>query len=83
MTKRFALITALFLLTAGPAFAHHCPLDAEAIGHALVALDVSDDVQADVMALRDKGMTEHYAGNHAAAETTLAKAIRLLLNNAK
>lgn len=83
MTKRLALIAAALLFTAGPALARHCPLDAEAVGHALLTLDVSDEVQAEVMALRDKAMVEHYAGDHAAAETDLAKAMRLLLFNAK
>ncbi len=83
MTKTLALAAATMLLTATPAFAHHCPMDAAAIDHALGVLNVSADVKAKATALKDKGMTEHKAGDHAAAETTLAEAMRLLLNNAQ
>jgi len=74
---------ATLLLTASPAFAHHCPKDAAAIDHALGVLTVSNEAKTQVTALKDKGMSEHKAGNHAAAETTLAEAMRPLLNNAK
>ncbi len=83
MTKKLALVAATLLLTASPAFAHHCPKDAAAIDHALGVVSVSDEVKAQVTALKDKGMTEHKAGDHAAAETTLAEAMRLLLNSAQ
>ncbi len=83
MLNKFALATAVMLATATPALAHHCPLDAAAIDHALGVMSVSPDIKAQVTALRDKGMTEHEAGDHAAAETNLAEAMRLLLNNMK
>ena len=83
MLNKFALATAAMLLTATPALAHHCPLDAAAIDHALSIVSVGDDVKAQVTTLKDKGMAEHKAGDHAAAETTLAEAMRLLLNNVK
>jgi hypothetical protein len=81
MLNKFALATAAMLLTVTPALAHHCPMDAAAIDHALMVASVGDDVKAQVTALKDKGMAEHKAGDHAAAETTLAEAMRLLLNS--
>ena len=81
MLNKFALAAAAMLLTATPALAHHCPMDAAAIDHALTVANVGDDVKAQVTALKDKGMAEHNAGDHAAAETTLAEAMRLLLNS--
>ncbi len=83
MVKTYALATAVLLALASPALAHHCPMDAAAIEHGLSVLSVSDDVKAQVTALKDKGMAEHNAGDHAAAETTLAEAMRMLLNSAK
>ena len=83
MLKRTALATALVLLAATPAFAFHCPKDAAAIEHALSVLAVGDDVKAQVTALKDKGLAEHNSGDHGAATTTLAEAMRLLLNSVK
>ena len=74
-----AASAALFLM-ASPAFAHHCPMDAAAIDAALSKVSVSDTVKASVIALRNKGMAAHDAGNHAEAEAALAEAMRQLLN---
>ena len=83
MLKKTVLATALVFLAVTPALAHHCPKDAAAIDHALSMVIVDDGVKAEVTALRDKGMAEHKAGDHASSETTLAEAMRLLLNNIK
>lgn len=83
MLKQTVLATALVLLAATPAFAFHCPKDAAAIDHALGAVSVGDDVKAQVTALKDKGLAEHNSGDHGASQTTLAEAMRLLLNSVK
>jgi hypothetical protein len=77
---RIATVAAatLFLMTA-PAFAHHCPLDAAAIDAALAKMDISDELKAEVVALKDEGMTLHEAGNHEESEHKLAEAMRKLL----
>ncbi len=72
-----ALLASAFLAT--PAFAHHCPLDAQAIDTYLAKASVGEKLKAEVVALKDKGMAEHNAGDHAAAEATLAEAMRKLL----
>jgi len=81
MIRKTLLAGAALALFATPALAHHCPLDAKAIDAGLVkAANLTAAQKAEIMALRDKGMAEHNAGNHAAAETTLAEAMRKLLN---
>ena len=79
---RATALAAATMLFAAPAFAHYCPMNAEAIDAGLAAIDVSDEVRAEVETLRDQGMEQHEAGDHAASEATLAEAMRLLLNNA-
>lgn len=66
---------------ASPAIAFHCPKDAAAIDHGIEVLDVSADVKAQAKELRDKGMEQHEAGNHAESVNSLAEAMRLLLNS--
>ena len=76
------LIVALSLmLSSGAAFASHCPADAKAIDEGLAKVTLSDEIKAQVTALRDKGMSEHNSGDHSAAEKSLAEAMRLLLTN--
>ena len=81
--KHIILAGAAALLLASPAYAMHCPQDAAAIDHALGALEVSDEVRAEVQALRDEGMELHEAGNHEESEDTLSEAMRTLLQAAE
>ncbi|HUF57382.1 MAG TPA: hypothetical protein VMM55_12560 [Thermohalobaculum sp.] len=81
MIRSTMLAGAALLLAVAPAYASHCPADAEAIDAGLAAIEVSDEVRAEVESLRDEGMEQHEAGDHAAAEAALAEAMRLLLNN--
>ena len=81
MMTRMLLAGAAALLIAGPAYAKHCPMDAAAIDHALGVMNVSDEVKAEVQALRDEGMEQHEAGNHEEAEDTLSEAMRTLLQS--
>ena len=83
MIRKTLIAAAVLGFLATPALASHCPKDAAAIDHALSILKVSDKVKTDVNALRDKGMAEHKAGKHGDAETTLAEAMRMLLNAVK
>lgn len=83
MIKRTLLAGAAALLIATPAYAFHCPKDAEAIDQGLNTLNVSDEVKSEVMSLRDKGLEQHEAGNHKEAVDTLAEGMRMLLTNAK
>lgn len=83
MITRILVAGAAALLIASPAYAFHCPKDAAAIDHALSVMSVPADVKSDVTALRDKGMAEHAAGNHADAVNTLAEAMRKLLMSAE
>ena len=69
---------AVFLL-AGPALAGHCPEDAAAIDAAIDKINVSDDERTEIIALRDRGMELHEAGDHAESEAALAEAMRRLL----
>ncbi|GGB80684.1 hypothetical protein GCM10011352_02980 [Marinobacterium zhoushanense] len=77
-----ALATALCALAlSAPAFASHCPVDAKSIDAALTKMELSDEVKAEVQALRDEGMKQHEAGKHHDAEKTLAQAMRMLLDS--
>jgi hypothetical protein len=73
-----AAVAALFLMSAS-ALANHCPQDAAAIDAALAKVEISDEVRAEVVALRDQGMELHEAGNHEESERVLAEAMRTLL----
>ena len=81
MTRLGMLTGAAALFVATPALAFHCPKDAAAIDHALGVLEVSDEVKAEAMDLRDQGMQQHEAGNHAEAVDSLTAAMRLLLTS--
>ena len=82
MLKKTALAAVLLAFTAAPALASHCPLDAKAIEAGLAKSSLSDAKKAEIEALKEEGMAQHTAGDHRAAEATLAKAMReLLLGN--
>lgn len=81
--KKIALITAVLALAATPALASHCPKDAAAIDAALAKVELSESDRQTVTELRDRGMQLHEAGDHDAAEETLAEAMRTLLMGIK
>ena len=74
----FALILMSF---SAVTMAGHCPADAKAIDDGLAKATLTDEIKAQVVALRDKGMSEHDAGDHGSAVNTLAEAMRILLTN--
>jgi hypothetical protein len=80
MIKKTALAAAFLALTAAPALAAHCPKDAAAIEAALAkATNLSDAQKAEITELKEQGMSQHNAGDHRAAEATLAEAMRKIL----
>ena len=76
---RILLAGALSILLAAPAFAGSCPLMIKEIDAALESNTSLSAEQVDqVKALRDKGETEHLAGNHADSVATLQEAKDIL-----
>ncbi|MBV1788219.1 hypothetical protein KQ940_09145 [Marinobacterium sp. D7] len=69
------------VVLSSPALASHCPMDAKSIDAALTKMALSDEVKAQVQALRDEGMKLHEAGKHQDAEKSLAQAMRMLLDS--
>jgi len=79
MRKLFSVLTALFLLTAGAAWANQCPTMMKAIDDKLAAKPtLSKDVSDKVTKLRADGEAAHKAGKHADAEKALGEAKKLL-----
>ena len=80
MVRMIVLGAATSLFLASPAFAGHCPKDAAAIDAYLERVDVDEAVEVEVIALKEKGMELHNAGNHGESEAALAEAMRKLLS---
>ena len=81
MIKHSLAAAALVIGFATPAFAFHCPLNGKAIDAGLAASSIPAGVKSEIEALKDKGLGQHNDGDHESAQTTLAEAMRLLLNN--
>ncbi len=81
MTVRSLLAATLLVAFSTPALAFHCPADVNAIDNALPKSDLTAPQKAEVMKLRDEGEALHKAGDHQDAVNTLAKAMRIILNN--
>lgn len=79
MIRNILMATVVSFALATPAMAAHCPKDAAAIDAYLAKMSVSDTLKAEVIALKDKGMELHSAGNHRESEAVLADAMRKLL----
>ncbi len=78
--KRLAIAIVIFFFSSA-AFAFHCPADAKAIDAGLAKANLSDDKISEIMKLRDQGLEQHGTGDHKGSVDTLAKAMRMLLNN--
>ena len=76
--KKLVLAAVLTAALAGPAFAGKCPSIMAKIDEALKTATVDDATKAKVMALYDKGKTEHESGDHAASVADLDAALKLL-----
>jgi hypothetical protein len=79
MRKLTSMLTALFLLTAGAAWANSCPTQMKAIDAKLATKPaLSKDVADKVAQLRADGEAFHKAGKHAESEKALGEAKKLL-----
>jgi hypothetical protein len=79
MRKLTSILTALFLLMAGTAWANQCPTMMKAIDDKLATNPtLSKDVSDKVKKLRADGETAHKAGKHAESEKALGEAKKLL-----
>ena len=77
-----SLLAAAFVVAfSAPALAFHCPADVKAIDNALPKSNLTATQKAEVMKLRDEGEAQHNAGKHQESVNTLAKAMRIILNN--
>ena len=77
-----SLLAAAFVAAfSAPALAFHCPADVKAIDNALPKSNLTATQKAEVMKLRDEGEAQHNAGKHQESVNTLAKAMRMILNN--
>ncbi len=71
----------VMLFLSSSAFAFHCPADAKAIDAGLAKAKLTEEQKSEITKLRDKGLEQHNAGDHKAAEDTLSEAMRKLLND--
>ena len=79
MRKLASMLTALFLLMAGTAWANQCPTMMKAIDAKLATKPgLSKDVSDKVTKLRAEGEAAHKAGKHAESEKALGEAQKLL-----
>lgn len=76
-----AVAVAVSFAASAPAEAFYCPKNVKAIDSALSKSMLSADQKSKVKGLRDKGLAQHKAGNHKESVTSLAEAVRIILNN--
>lgn len=76
--KKLVLAAAMTLALSAPAFANQCPTLMNKINEAMKTASLDDATKTKVMDLYNKGKAEHEAGDHAASETDLNAALKLL-----
>ena len=76
--KKFILAAAMIAVLAMPALAKQCPSLMKRVDEAMATTQVDEATKTKVMALYEKGKTEHAAGEHAASEADLNEALKLL-----
>ena len=81
MITRSLIAAAILVVFSAPALAFHCPADVKAIDNALPKSSLTAAQKTEVMKLRDEGEAQHNAGKHQDSVNTLAKAMRIILNN--
>ena len=81
MITRSLIAAAILVAFSAPAMAFHCPADVKAIDNALPKSSLTAAQKTEVMKLRDEGEAQHNAGQHQDSVNTLAKAMRIILNN--
>ena len=81
MIKRSLLAIVILMAFSAPAFAFYCPSNVRAIDENAAKANLSAAERAEVKALRDEGLRLHEGGDHQAAVTELAKAMRILVEH--
>ncbi len=81
MITRSLIAAAILVAFSVPALAFHCPADVKAIDNALPKSSLTAAQKTEVMKLRDEGEAQHNAGQPQDSVNTLAKAMRIILNN--
>ena len=81
MIGRSFLAAAFLVAFTAPALAFHCPADVKAIDAGLSKSNLSSAKATEIKKLRDQGQSQHKAGQHKEAVDTLAKAMRMVLND--
>jgi len=81
MYTRTLAAAAVLVMLSSPALAFYCPADAGAIDNALSKVSLSAAKMSEVKQLRDQGMSQHDSGQHTEAVSTLAQAMRIILND--
>ena len=76
--KKLIITAALIAALATPALAKQCPSLMKKVDEAMATTQVDEATKTKVMALYEKGKTEHAAGEHAASEADLNEALKLL-----
>ena len=76
--KKLIITAALIAALATPALANQCPSLMKKVDEAMATTQVDEATKTKVMALYEKGKTEHAAGEHAASEADLNEALKLL-----
>lgn len=76
--KKLILAAAMIAVLATPALAKQCPSLMKKVDEAMATTQADEATKTKVMALYEKGKTEHAAGEHAASEADLNEALKLL-----
>ena len=77
--KSIIIVTAAVVAISSPAFAKHCPKDANIVSEAMSkATELSEKKMSLIKALYDMGVANHKSGNHADAITVLHAATIIL-----
>ncbi len=77
--KRILVAAAVVVAMTSPAFAKHCPKDAEIIDQSIgKATGLTKMQMTEVKALRDKGVALHKSGKHGEAIKALHAATKIL-----
>ena len=76
--KKLIITAVLIAAFATPALANQCPSLMKKVDEAMATTQVDEATKTKVMALYEKGKTEHAAGEHAASEADLNEALKLL-----
>ena len=74
-----AVALAVSSIAWSPAQAYYCPKNVKAIDAALAKGGLDSATKSKVQGFRDKGLAQHKGGDHKAAVTSLAEAMRIIV----